>query len=66
MRGQYYLIEPPEQGGHGGPVSRDVNPLVLVDLGQALVQPPHEVVQNWLHGHLGPGVTFRKMKKKGV
>ena len=48
------LIETPEKSGHRCPVCRNINPLVLVDLDQGLVQPPDEGAQDRLHGDLGP------------
>ena len=48
------LIEPPEECGHRCPVSGDIDPLVLVDLDQGLVQPPDEGAQDGLHRDLGP------------
>ena len=48
------LVEPPEQSGDRGPVSAHIDPLVLVDLDQGLVQPPDEGAQDGLHGDLGP------------
>ena len=47
------LVESPQQGGDGAPVRGHVDPLVLVDLGERLVQPPHEVGEDGLHGDLG-------------
>ena len=47
------LVEPPQQGGDSAPVRGHVDPLVLVDLGERLVQPPHEVGEDGLHGDLG-------------
>ena len=47
------LVEAPQQGGDRAPVRGHVDPLILVDLGQRLVQPPHEVGEDGLHGDLG-------------
>ena len=47
------LVESPQQGGDSAPVRGHVDPLVLVDLGERLVQPPHEVGEDGLHGDLG-------------